>query len=290
MRVSKTVTPSYFPAAGTSYAYDGQMGLEEVDSSTAGTTVTDYGLGARGIDYISSAKINGSTTVGFPVYDAHGNMTACLFRSGTTSFSVGNQRHYDAWGLIRSGAGSGDPKGRYCAALGHKQDDESGLVYMRARYYEPTSGRFLREDPDLHGPNLFLYCHDNPIGRVDNTGKDDGDDSQATFFANAEWIGAVGGLTMMLVSAATSKLALCIAIGGAAFMAAWFNFLPGSLNFSDKMIGGLLCTTIGARYVLTTAAALPNVGFGVTDAVAACSAYAGLLGAFMALDATSEGN
>jgi RHS repeat-associated protein len=48
-----------------------------------------------------------------------------------------------AWGALRSGGGA--DKGKHCANLGHKQDDESGLVYMRARYYEPTSGRFVTD-------------------------------------------------------------------------------------------------------------------------------------------------
>jgi RHS repeat-associated protein len=169
MRVAKYFGLSGVTNTTTTYAYDGQMGFEDVDSSTAGTTVTDYGLGARGIDYISSTTSTGNT-VGFPVYDAHGNTMACLFRSGA-SYTLGNQRTFDAWGVIRQGASTGDPKGRYCAALGHKQDDESGLVYMRARYYEPPSGRFLSEDDQLSGRNWFTYCSNNPINAGDPTGR-----------------------------------------------------------------------------------------------------------------------
>gem|GEM_PF-6689855 len=39
-----------------------------------------------------------------------------------------------------------DRSDTYCANLGHKQDDESGLIYIRARYYEPGSGRFISQD------------------------------------------------------------------------------------------------------------------------------------------------
>ena len=77
-------------------------------------------------------------------------MVATLSKVGST-FQLSNQRSYDAWGAIRLGATAGDPKDRYCANLGHKQDDESGLVYMRARYYEPTSGRFISQDPSVGG-------------------------------------------------------------------------------------------------------------------------------------------
>jgi RHS repeat-associated protein len=169
MRVGKLVGST---GTTTTYAYDGQMGFEDQDTTGAGTKVTDYGLGARGIDYIASTG-SGSTTVGFPLYDSHGNMTACVFRGANGAYSLGNQRSYDAWGNVREGAASGDPKGRYCANLGHKQDDESGLVYMRARYYDPGSGRFLTEDPDKHGYCWFAYARGNPNSWVDRSGRDD---------------------------------------------------------------------------------------------------------------------
>ena len=113
------------------------------------------------------------TTAGvmYPIFDAHGNMTGTICRSGTNSFSLANQRSYDAWGLVRSGSGSGDPAGRCCANLGHKQDDESGLIYMCARYYEPGSGRFISQDPGENGHNWFAYASGRPTTTVDCTGR-----------------------------------------------------------------------------------------------------------------------
>lgn len=99
-------------------------------------------------------------------------MVATLARSGNNSYSLGNQRSFDAWGSVRLGAQTGDPSGRYCGNLGHKQDDESGLIYMRARYYEPASGRFLSEDPSRNGPNWVVYCGNNPVGAIDVNGRD----------------------------------------------------------------------------------------------------------------------
>lgn len=51
------------------------------------------------------------------------------------------------------------------------QDDESGLVYMRSRYYEPESGRFISEDKAMDGKNWFVYCNNNPIAFNDISGK-----------------------------------------------------------------------------------------------------------------------
>jgi RHS repeat-associated protein len=159
MRVAKTVS-----GVTTRYRYDGQMGIEDTDTNG---NVKQYGVGARGIDSIT----NPAAGVMYPIYDGQGNMAATICRSGTNSFSLANQRSYDAWGLVRFGSGAGDPTGRYCANLGHKQDDESGLIYMRARYYEPASGRFISEDPSETHANEFLYCDNRPVDQADSTGK-----------------------------------------------------------------------------------------------------------------------
>ncbi|MBI5705635.1 MAG: RHS repeat-associated core domain-containing protein [Armatimonadetes bacterium] len=154
------------------YYYDGQMQVENYEAHSNNTALlTKYGIGARGIDYMET--YNGSTTtVGFPIYDGHGNMIATIGRSASSPYySTGDAREYDVWGKIRSGNTTGDPKNRYCANLGHPTDDESGLIYMRARYYEPWTGRFVSEDPARDGFNYFVYGDSNPVSGVDPNGK-----------------------------------------------------------------------------------------------------------------------
>lgn len=146
------------------------MGIEDVElnSFSAITAITRNALGVRGIDAISRTTSSG-TSVAYPLYDAHSNNVGLLSKSGS-SWSLGDERTYDAWGQVRSGASTGDQKGRYCANLGHKQDDESGLVYMRARYYEPASGRFVSQDSSRQGINWFSYCKNDGVNFVDETG------------------------------------------------------------------------------------------------------------------------
>jgi len=43
---------------------------------------------------------------------------------------------------------------------------------MRARYYEPASGRFISEDPDRCDRNWVSYCRSDPLNSVDGSGKD----------------------------------------------------------------------------------------------------------------------
>jgi RHS repeat-associated protein len=141
------------------------MGMQDEDISSGTSTFTNYGLGARGIE-----RIEKSGEVSYPIYDGHGSMVAMLAASGG-QLTLRSQRSYGAWGDVRNGAGSGDPKGRYCASLGHRVDDESGLTYMGGRCQEPLTGRFLSEDNGRQGRNYYVYCGDEPIGRRDRDGK-----------------------------------------------------------------------------------------------------------------------
>jgi len=60
---------------------------------------------------------------------------------------------------------------------GHVNDPDTGLVYMQARYYDPSVGRFLSTDPV--GPstgnpfnfNRYNYANNNPIVNMDPDGR-----------------------------------------------------------------------------------------------------------------------
>jgi len=167
MRISKL-----YNGVATRFRHAGQMAIEDVETPASGNpTITRYGLGGRGVDFMEQTAPNNVVTRGFPIYDAHGNNVATLYRNGT-GYAVQNLRRYSAWGNVRGGSPTGDPKGKYCANLGHRQDDESGLTYMRARYYEPDSARFLSQDRSRDGSNWFAYCGNDPVNNADQSGND----------------------------------------------------------------------------------------------------------------------
>jgi len=151
------------------FCYDSQMPIETTLVNGATTVITQNGLGARGIEYINQITSSGSASE-YPIYDAHGNMIAALAKSGS-SYVVGNQRNYGVWGDILTGSSTGTPDNRYCASLGHVRDDESGCDYMRARYYDSSSGRFLSQDPVRNGDNVYAYADNSPVDKADKTGK-----------------------------------------------------------------------------------------------------------------------
>ena len=75
---------------------------------------------------------------------------------------------YQAWGEVEMVSGSLKQPFRF---QGQYFDEESGLHYNRFRYYDPSSGRFVSQDPIglLGGFNLYEYAP-NPIGWVDPFG------------------------------------------------------------------------------------------------------------------------
>ena len=75
---------------------------------------------------------------------------------------------YQAWGEVEMVSGSLKQPFRF---QGQYFDEESGLHYNRFRYYDPSSGRFVSQDPIglLGGGNLYAYV-DNPNSFVDELG------------------------------------------------------------------------------------------------------------------------
>jgi RHS repeat-associated protein len=68
-------------------------------------------------------------------------------------------------------------------ATEEESDDDAGLQYMHARYYDPETGRFLSPDPlpnpeHLIGLAGYAYAKDDPINCVDPTGLDPWDGQQ----------------------------------------------------------------------------------------------------------------
>ena len=54
---------------------------------------------------------------------------------------------------------------------GEYYDEESNMVYLRARYYDIESRRFISEDPAKDGVNWYVYCGNSPVMFVDPSGE-----------------------------------------------------------------------------------------------------------------------
>jgi len=153
-RIQKTTA-----SGSTIYLYDGANVVAEYNS--AGAVVASYAQGA-GIDEPLAMRRGGYTA--YYHADGLGSVTSL---SGSTGQPVATYV-YDSFGNTTPTEGIFNPY-RYTA---REQDSETGLYYYRARYYDPTIGRFLSEDPIGFGGgiNRYSYVENSPTGSLDPLG------------------------------------------------------------------------------------------------------------------------
>ena len=158
-RVQKSVA-----GTTTNYLYSGQKLLAEYDPSW-GLPNTQYVHGP-GIDNVILRAT--STAAQYYHQDGLNSVVAVTNNLGATDAT----QRFDAWGNKLSSTGTAPHFGYTGREL-----DETGLVFYRARYYDPTLGRFNRRDPIGHagGLNLYAYVGNNVINALDPTGLAPGD-------------------------------------------------------------------------------------------------------------------
>ncbi len=89
------------------------------------------------------------------------------------SGAVAAQRTYDAWGNRRTSSGAAPGNYQFTGA---ELDPTSGLYHMGARFYDPTIGRWLSEDPvqdnyfEPGSLNFYAYVSNNPVLLTDPLG------------------------------------------------------------------------------------------------------------------------
>ncbi len=141
----------------TGFLYDLANPVQEL----SGTTPT-ANLLAGGLDeYFARTDTNGTANF---LSDALGSTAALTDQTGT----IQTQYTLDPFGnTVQSGSSSTNSFG-YTG----RENDGTGFYYYRARYYNPTTGRFLSEDPIgfLGGINKYVYAEDDPIDSDDPTG------------------------------------------------------------------------------------------------------------------------
>ena len=102
------------------------------------------------------------------VKNLQGDVIAILDAAGNVVVSY----VYDAWGAPIGKSGSmAETLGivqpfRY---RGYVFDEETGLYYLRSRYYNPRWGRFVNADC-IYSANCFAYCENAPIAFFDEDG------------------------------------------------------------------------------------------------------------------------
>jgi len=161
MRIKKTN-----PTETIRYTYDhnGRV-IAEADASFA--VQANY---VWGPDRLLQKRDTATGDRYYYLYNGHGDVVQIVDQEG----EVVNEYEYDEWGNITNQIDEGTHNPFKYA--GEIYDDETGLYYLRARYYDPSMGRFINKDSfegQIDNPltlNLYTYVHNNPLTNVDPTG------------------------------------------------------------------------------------------------------------------------
>ncbi len=126
---------------------------------------------------------NGDELLGFvynsKTYYYHKNMFGDIIGILDSNYNGIVKYSYDSWGALVNitdnsniNLGTINPF-RYRS---YYYDTETQLYYLNSRYYNPQIGRFINADStpstgqDFNGMNMFCYCGNNPIVRIDAGG------------------------------------------------------------------------------------------------------------------------
>ncbi len=161
---------------------------------------------------------------------------------------------------------------------GYTYDKETGLYYLNSRYYDPKVGRFISVDNqlatnDMNGMNLFAYCGNNPVMRIDPTGQ-------------AWWHWLIGAVVVVGCAVAVVVTAGGAAAGVAA-VAAVANGTAAATTASTVAAGAFIGSATTYTMAVAAAASTSNSveefcdqGSWATVATTALGAFAGGVDAY----------
>ena len=189
LRTSKTVDGKTI-----NHIWDGnkQIVVDMDDSDWYSAEV--YVRGTNLLAKFSKQSGNVKTDYQYYTQNAHGDVVDLTDADG----EIVKLYTYDAFGVEKNIDDADTNAFRYC---GEYYDSESGTIYLRARYYDPTIGRFISRDSyagkneDPLSLNLYNYCANNPVYFNDFSGHWFGLDD-----AIAAGIGAIAGGVGQLAS------------------------------------------------------------------------------------------
>ena len=160
----------------TTFYYDGNTLIAE---ETAGN-ITMYLYDAQGSPIGFRYRSASYTTDQWDVYwygkNLQGDITEIYSNAGVKLLAY----NYSAWGnptiIEYNGGKSTTAVNNHLTYRGYYYDTDLGLYYLISRYYDAITGRFISADglvstgQGFTGYNMFAYCGNNPISRIDFTG------------------------------------------------------------------------------------------------------------------------
>jgi RHS repeat-associated protein len=151
-RIERTVNGST-----TTYLYDGNQAIGEVRAGQAASLLTGINIDEAIASYAPTGRLTQLT-------DQLGSVIKQLNEAGTSQSNT----VYSPYGEAST---TGDDQQNSTEYTGRENDD-TGLYFYRARYYDPILKRWISEDPigTAGGINLMGYVGGDPVNRIDPFG------------------------------------------------------------------------------------------------------------------------
>ncbi len=161
----------------TTYQYVGDKLMYEKRGTTEFYYYYNSFGNLAGIKYVQ----NGTEYMVYAVCNMRGDVEDLYWGSGNLACHY----TYDTWGNVISVTdinGKEITNENHIGLMnpiryrGYYYDSEIGMYYLQSRYYNPQVGRFISADDqlstdDIIGMNLFTYCGNNPVNRLDSSGE-----------------------------------------------------------------------------------------------------------------------
>ncbi|MGF7036581.1 RHS repeat-associated protein [Paenibacillus mucilaginosus] len=150
----------------TRYYYDGDQLIAEGEVNGSAVTLKARYVRGSGKELIARED---SDSKAYYLHNGHGDVTELRDSTGARL----NSYQYDIWGNSERVQETVSNPFRYS---GEYWDNTTNLQNLRARWYDPSIGRFISEDTnegDITNPlslNLYTYAHNNPILWIDPSG------------------------------------------------------------------------------------------------------------------------
>jgi RHS repeat-associated protein len=181
-RIQKIVSTNngsgYVASYTNKFVYDGWNVVAILDgannllySFTWGLDLSGSPQGAGGVGGLISMKVCSGTNAGtyFYCYDGNGNVAALV---NAANGAIAGNWAYGPFGELIQATGPLAFINPFLFSTKYR-DLETGFYYYGARYYNPSTGRWLSRDPaeeDEGGPNLYGFVGNNPINQTDILG------------------------------------------------------------------------------------------------------------------------
>ena len=228
----------------TTYYLDGNRIVGEETQGNVTLYIYDASGAPIGMQYHGASYAEDVWDVFWYEKNLQGDIVAIYDESGTLLITY----TYNAWGefttMTHNGGYSTAAYDNPFTYRGYYYEESLFMYYLGSRYYDQRAGRFISADgyistgQGILGNNMYAYCGNNPVMRVDPTGE-------------AWWHWAIGGAIVLACAAA-----VVVTAGGAtpaiAAVAAVASGTPAATTASTVAAGAF----IGASFAYGSAVAI----------------------------------